>query len=92
MLAMARAMVARPRLLLLDEISTGLAPSLVGRLLGAVRRAADEGATVVLVEQYVEAALGLADYVYVLESGRVADVAEPSDLQAAGVAGAYLGD
>ncbi len=72
MLAMARALVARPRLLMLDEISMGLAPIVVRQLFDAVRSMKASGATVLLVEQYVQAALELADYVYVLDKGRVA--------------------
>ncbi|HZN14661.1 MAG TPA: ABC transporter ATP-binding protein [Acidimicrobiales bacterium] len=91
MLAMARALVARPRLLMLDEISMGLAPIIVRQLFDAVRAMKDTGATVLLVEQYVEAALELADYVYVLDKGRVAHVGEPSDVREAGLATSYLG-
>jgi branched-chain amino acid transport system ATP-binding protein len=92
MLALARAFVARPRLLLLDEISMGLAPLVTAQLFDAIRRGAAAGVSMLLVEQYVDAALELADYGYVLEKGRIVDMGEPSDLRAsAALTAAYLG-
>jgi len=91
MLAMARALIMRPRLLMLDEISMGLAPLIVSQLFAAVRDMAERGVTILLVEQYVEAALELADYAYVLDKGRVGDVGEPGDLREEGLLTAYLG-
>jgi branched-chain amino acid transport system ATP-binding protein len=91
MLAMARTLVAKPKLLMLDEISMGLAPIIVRQLFDAVRTMKASGATVLLVEQYVQAALELADYVYVLDKGRLADVGEPGDVREAGLATSYLG-
>ena len=91
MLALARAMLARPRLLMLDEISMGLAPLVVAKLFDAVQRLAAAGTTVLMVEQYVHAALELADYVYVLDKGRVVDLGEPADLQETGMLASYLG-
>lgn len=91
MLALARALMARPDLLLLDEISMGLAPMIVLKLFEEVRNMAASGATVLMVEQYVNAALDLADYVYVMDKGRVVDVGEPADLRAGGVLSSYLG-
>ena len=91
MLAMARALIMRPRLLMLDEISMGLAPLIVSQLFAAVREMAGRGVTILLVEQYVEAALELADYAYVLDKGRVGDVGEPGDLREEGLLTAYLG-
>jgi branched-chain amino acid transport system ATP-binding protein len=91
MLALARAIMARPRLLLVDEISMGLAPIVVGQLFDALRSLAAQGASLLLVEQYVEAALDLADYVYVLDKGSIVDVGEPSDMRAGNLAAAYLG-
>src|SRR5262249_40886857 len=71
MLAIGRALMGKPRLLLLDEPSMGLAPVLVDQILdiiGALRR---DGLTILLVEQNAQAALAIADRAYVLESGRV---------------------
>ncbi len=71
MLAMGRALMQGPKLLLLDEPSMGLAPKLVLEVMRIVRTLNDEGATVLLVEQNARLALRLADYGYVLESGAV---------------------
>ncbi|MDR7468350.1 MAG: ABC transporter ATP-binding protein [Armatimonadota bacterium] len=77
MLAIARALMGRPRLLLLDEPSLGLAPMLVREIFRVIRRINAEGVTVLLVEQNARAALALATRGYVLEAGRLA-VAGPS--------------
>jgi branched-chain amino acid transport system ATP-binding protein len=69
MLAMGRALMAQPRLLLLDEPSMGLAPVLVDVVFEIIERVNKEGTTILLVEQNALAALGIADYAYVLESG-----------------------
>jgi branched-chain amino acid transport system ATP-binding protein len=72
MLTLARALARRPRLLLADELSLGLAPLVVARLLRAVREAADEdGVGVLLVEQHVKQALRIADRVHVMRRGRI---------------------
>ncbi len=91
MLALARAIMARPRLLMVDEISMGLAPLVVGHLFEALHQIAATGASLLLVEQYVETALGLADYVYVMDKGVIVDVGEPNDMRASNLAAAYLG-
>jgi branched-chain amino acid transport system ATP-binding protein len=92
MLAMARAFAADPQLIMLDEISMGLAPKITEQLFETIRAAADTGVSMLLIEQYVDAALELADYCYVLEKGRVADVGEPADLRDSdALAAAYLG-
>jgi branched-chain amino acid transport system ATP-binding protein len=80
MLAMSHALLSRPRLLLLDEISLGLAPRVTRRLFDVVRDLATGGTTVVLVEQYHSDALRLADVVYVLARGDVAFAGEPGEL------------
>ena len=69
MLAVARAMMGRPKLLLLDEPSMGLAPVLVDLIFDTIQTIRDQGTTVLLVEQNALAALRIADYAYVLESG-----------------------
>ena len=72
MLALAKALLARPKLLMIDELSLGLAPALVEQLFPAVRRLAlDEGMAILLVEQHVHMALAFSDRVYVLGRGRV---------------------
>lgn len=92
MLSLARALVARPRLLLLDEISMGLAPLITAELFQRIRESAAAGTSMLLVEQYVDSALELADYGYVMEKGRIVDMGETSDLRASpALAEAYLG-
>jgi branched-chain amino acid transport system ATP-binding protein len=95
MLAVGRALVTRPRLLLVDEMSLGLAPVIVERLLPILRRAADElGASVLFVEQHVALALEISDRAYVLAHGRIriegpaAELRERRELLAA----SYLGE
>jgi branched-chain amino acid transport system ATP-binding protein len=71
MLAMGRAMMSRPRLLMLDEPSMGLSPIMMQRIFSTVRTLAEQGTTILLVEQNAQAALSLADYGYVIETGRI---------------------
>jgi branched-chain amino acid transport system ATP-binding protein len=71
MLAAARALMARPRLLLMDEPSMGLAPMLVEQVFETIRRINAQGVTILLVEQNAPMALGIADHGYVLESGHI---------------------
>jgi branched-chain amino acid transport system ATP-binding protein len=92
MLSMARALMARPRLLLLDEPSTGLSPLAAGALFRAVDRLRGQGLTVLLVEQDARAALGLADRAYVMEAGRISLSGAAKDLlDRPEVQRAYLG-
>ena len=92
MLAIARALVARPRLLMLDEPSLGLAPRLVRQIFAVVAELKREGVTIVLVEQNARQALGVADRAYILETGQVV-LSGPAAELAAGeaVQRAYLG-
>ncbi len=92
MLALSRAFLAEPRVLLLDEISMGLAPIIVEELFENVARLKEEGQTIVLVEQYLTHALRLADLCYVLSKGRVVFCGEPDELAESEVlSGAYMG-
>ncbi|HEX2441737.1 MAG TPA: ABC transporter ATP-binding protein [Methylomirabilota bacterium] len=92
MLAMARALMARPRLLLLDEPSLGLAPRLVTEIFKVIRTVNAEGVTVLLVEQNARAALALAARGYVLETGRLAATGTSAELaRDPKVRAAYLG-
>jgi branched-chain amino acid transport system ATP-binding protein len=81
MLSLSRAIIVRPRLLLLDELSLGLAPRLVTHLFDTVARIRDEGVSILLVEQYVTHALRLADIVLIMAKGRVAFIGEPGELE-----------
>jgi branched-chain amino acid transport system ATP-binding protein len=92
MLAIGRALMAKPRLLLLDEPSMGLAPMLVEQIMEAVQGLKRGGLTVLLVEQNARAALAIADRGYVVETGRIAVSGSAADLLADGrVQAAYLG-
>ncbi|HUR77109.1 MAG TPA: ABC transporter ATP-binding protein [Acidimicrobiales bacterium] len=81
MLAISRALVTEPKVLLLDEISMGLAPVVVGHLFETVEDLARQGTSILLVEQYLTYALRLAELVYVLAKGRVAFIGEPSEFR-----------
>lgn len=92
MLAVGRALMGRPRLLMLDETSLGLAPKMVDELLAIVRRVCDEGVTVLLVEQNVGKALAVGDRAYVMERGRVVMQGSALEvLQSEHLRAAYLG-
>jgi branched-chain amino acid transport system ATP-binding protein len=92
MLAMGRALMAKPSLIMMDEPSTGLAPLIVKSIFKVILRLREEGNTVLLVEQNAKAALGIADRGYVLETGKIIlqgaaeDLLENRDVQRA-----YLG-
>jgi len=92
MAAIGRALMARPRLLLLDEPSLGLAPIVVSEIFGIVRELNHEGMTVVVVEQNANMALSVADRGYVLETGNLLVSGKPADLwDDPQVRAAYLG-
>jgi len=92
MLAIGRALMASPRLLLLDEPSVGLAPILVDQILGVIRDLKRNGLTILLVEQNAVAALAIADRAYVLETGRVTLSGTAAEMQVnRRVREAYLG-
>lgn len=92
MLAVARALIARPRLLILDEPSAGLSPKLVAQVFDKLREVRDSGVTVVIVEQNVKAALALADKAAVLVDGKERIVASSAELlKDERVAALYLG-
>jgi len=95
MLALARALVSRPRLLVVDELSLGLAPVIVERILPSLRSFATEtGAGVLIVEQHVDLALTIADRAYVLVNGRIVIAGAAADLRGRGdlLAARYLGE
>ena len=91
MLALARAYIAEPRVMLLDEVSMGLAPKIVDEIFEFLHRLTTEGASLLLVEQYVTRALALADYVYIMNRGQIAYRGEPSELAEEDVFARYLG-
>ena len=92
MLAIGRALMARPRLLLLDEPSLGLAPLVVKRIFDVIARLKAEGVTILLVEQNARKALQVADRAYVLETGAITLGGPARELARSGeVQRAYLG-
>lgn len=90
MLALSRAMTTEPKVLLLDEISMGLAPIVVQQLFELVRDLAREGLTIVIVEQLVQDALEIADYVVLLNQGRAVAIGQPADVRD-DIVNSYLG-
>jgi len=92
MVAIARALMARPRLLLLDEPSLGLSPLIVEDMFDAIRRINAEGMSVLLVEQNVAMAMQVSTRAYVLEEGRIVAEGAPDELLARPeIQRAYLG-
>ena len=91
MLALARAYSRRASLVLLDEISMGLAPVVVDEIFESLRRLAADGTTVLLVEQYVSKALAFADFAYLLVHGRLVFCGEAAELAGTDVFSRYLG-
>ena len=92
MLSLARSIITKPKLLMVDELSLGLAPRLVAQLFDTLEKIKRDGTTILLVEQYVRYALRLADIVVILHIGRVAFIGEPGELAHEGkLVEAYLG-
>jgi branched-chain amino acid transport system ATP-binding protein len=91
MLALARAFVTSPRVVLADELSIGLSPVVVDEIFAAVKRLCERGVSLLMVEQYVDRALQVVDYVYVLHKGRIVYVGEPATCQADDLFARYLG-
>jgi branched-chain amino acid transport system ATP-binding protein len=90
MLSMCRAFVTDPAILLVDEISMGLAPLIVHELYGVIRQLAAEGMSVLVVEQFATMALEVADYAAIMRLGRIEAAGKPGEIAGA-VAEAYLG-
>lgn len=90
MLAMARGLVTRPALMLLDELSMGLAPLVVEELYGVVAQIAAEGVSILVVEQFARTVLGVADVAAIMLQGRVMKVGSPYELEK-DLSAAYLG-
>lgn len=91
MLAIGRALMLRPKVLLLDEPSMGLAPNIVNDVFDIIAKLKEEGLTIVLVEQFARRALALADYGYVLARGKVVMAGTADELsQDAGLVASYL--
>ena len=92
MLAIGRALMANPKIMLLDEPSMGLAPVIVKEVFNTIRRLKEAGITLLLVEQFAKSALEVADYAYVMERGRIVADGKPTELQKdERVLAAYLG-
>jgi branched-chain amino acid transport system ATP-binding protein len=90
MLAMSRALVTDPAVLLLDELSMGLAPLIVGQLYEIVKHIADEGVSILVVEQFATAVLGIADIAAIMLHGEITSIGSPTDIEAE-LSSAYLG-
>ncbi|HEX3897998.1 MAG TPA: ABC transporter ATP-binding protein [Mycobacteriales bacterium] len=91
MLALARAYVQHPKVVLLDEVSMGLAPKVVDEIFEFLALLRGQGVSLLLVEQYVTRALAASDYVYLLSRGEVSFAGEPSELDDADVFASYIG-
>ena len=93
MLAIGRALMARPKVLLIDEPSLGLAPSVVEQVFAVIRAIHRDGVSILLIEQNAAKALEIAERAYVLEDGRVVSEGRPDELLARShIREAYLGD
>jgi branched-chain amino acid transport system ATP-binding protein len=93
MLAIGRALMSRPKLLLLDEPSLGLAPIMVSKIFKIIREINEQGTTILLVEQNAKAALRLAHRAYVMETGKIVMQGKAAELEKdPGIKKAYLGE
>lgn len=92
MLTIARALVQRPRIVMIDEMSMGLAPGIVAELFATITQLTEQGIAVVLVEQFVDQALAVVDRALVLSGGAVVAAGDASDLANDDVAALYLGE
>jgi branched-chain amino acid transport system permease protein len=93
MVAVGRGLMAKPKILLLDEPSLGLSPAMIGELYDALAALRDEGVTILLVDQMANLALQVADRAYVLETGRIVKAASAAELRDdQELAAAYLGE
>jgi branched-chain amino acid transport system ATP-binding protein len=90
MLAMARGLATEPALMLLDELSMGLAPMIVEELYGVVSHIAQGGVSVLVIEQFARTVLGVADLAAIMSQGRIRKVGQPEEL-ADELSDAYLG-
>jgi branched-chain amino acid transport system ATP-binding protein len=88
---MSRALATNPALLLLDELSMGLAPIVVEQLYEIVAQVASEGVSIVVVEQFARAILGIADRVGIMVRGRITKFGTPAEVEAE-LSSAYLGE
>ncbi len=90
MLALARALVTEPAVLLLDEMSMGLAPLIVEELYGLVAQVSKAGVSILVVEQFAHTVLGVADFAVVMVQGRITAAGQPADIETE-LSSAYLG-
>ncbi|HEX3780277.1 MAG TPA: ABC transporter ATP-binding protein [Pseudonocardiaceae bacterium] len=91
MLALSHAYVGDPSVVLLDEVSMGLAPKIVEEIFEYLEDLAKQGIAQLLVEQYVSRALKMADYVYILDRGRISFAGEPGEISEETIMNSYLG-
>ena len=91
MLALARALMVAPKLLLIDELSMGLAPIVVAELYKIVAQVSQEGVSIMVVEQFARTVLGIADRAAILVQGTISRVGTPAELEEE-LSAAYLGE
>jgi branched-chain amino acid transport system ATP-binding protein len=91
MLALARTYIRRTPFVMMDEVSMGLAPRLVAEIFEFLQRLAAAGCGMLLVEQFVDTALSMANYVYLMKRGEIVFAGEPAELDRAALLAEYLG-